>query len=208
MSIKYTNPEWGKLIVQELESRGMSQKELAKRMGKTGAAVRMLLKRETITLANVRALSKGMGRDYVELLLSEESKTTLDMVRLTGFHPGAQAIQDQVELEIGKVRQEKFEAENREQALKIQLDALMREFEAEKAKVRELGASIKTQKKEIKSLKENNAEIEKLMESHQAELSKKDKFIGKLRTEKREIEFDTKLKISVLEAKLEVLQPG
>lgn len=226
MSIKYTNPEWGMLIVQELKARGMSKEELAKRMGKTGGAVRMLLKRKTITLANVRALSKGMGKDYVELLLSEESKATLDKVRMTGFHPGESVIQEQIDLEVKKVRQEKLEVEEREKALQKQIDDLNLELAAEKTKLDEMGVGLKAQEDEITGFMESMAEsytelrelkgtlelergkLDKLIEEHQIELSEKDMVIDKLRGEKTELEFDTKLKVSVLEAKLEVLQTG
>ncbi len=226
MAFKYNDPKWGEILGQELKNQNMSQVEMAKRMGKTSGTVRMLLRRNNYLLANVRAISQALGKDYVELLLSEESQALLAKARSAGFHPGQEFIQDGIDTAVAKVAKEKEVTESSKKALEEEAKALRVQLADAQSREEELKAKLHAKEDQVKSLETDLGKSgEELKAAHKAieqertkfaeaqkeytsQLASWEKNIQELKDEKREMEYNSKLKIAVLEAKLEVLQPG
>ncbi len=219
MAIKYSDPDWGKLFKQELKARKLTYKQLGKGLGKSEDAVRMLLGRENFRLPSVRKLSRYFGKDYVEYFLSDDSKLLLSRARNEGIHPGEAAIQAKIDAGVAGVEEERDRLLATNEALEARVMALEDGLAALQAEQSNLERKQKESKAQLEEERNTNnqtklqldvarSQIEELKKKHASELNGKEKAIGELKDAMREQEYEARLKISVLEAKLETLREG
>lgn len=222
MAIKYSDPDWGKLVRQELRSRKMTQKQLGKGMGTSEDAIRMLLGRENLRLSNVRKLSVFFGVDLVEHLLSDESKELLYRARQEGIHPGAAAIEEEVNKGLTRVAAEKEQILANKEVLEMRVQDLESALASVQSHQSDLDKNSSDAMKQLEAahqeydalkleleaalarIEEGKRAVEEMRKEHAEELKAKDEVIARLKEEKREAEYEGRLKASVLEAKLEV----
>ena len=232
--MKYTDPDWAQLIKDELKERKLLQKDFARMLGKTPNALRMMMSRDNLGMESIRELSRVLERDFVELLLSEESRTLLASARRLGLHPGQEAIEELIEeglveqkaqIENLEERIETLRGENQDLAVEKarlegqlqQKDTELRASFSERERVEEGSQELKGRLNEakdeqeaIKALhREAMAEKDTELEGKDEQLAAKDQELSKkdkvLKEKQREIE---ELKMEMKEvsynAKLEI----
>ncbi len=191
--MKYQKFDWPSFLNARLEAKGVRQIDLAKRWGMKPQSIHGLLNRSEHKLESLKKLSHFLGEDLVFHCLSVEYQEVLRKAWEAGVRPG----EDNPMLD-----------------WQVEKAQVLEELEAKKASVDQLGAEVKKLKSEKATLANENArlreEVERLREDMGQQLNSMreahEKELGQLKEVQQKFEYESRLKISVLEAKLEVLQ--
>lgn len=176
--MKYHTPNWGELFKNELKSKRITQAAFAEMMGLTKNNIYLRLRRKNWSLRLIRQVSHLCNYDFMIELVSDETK---ELIR------NAQA-----QLNDTSPSPEKVQLSEKEE----ELQQLSKEHEKLQQKQTKLKSENVLLKEKIAELKDILADV-KLT---------KEKEIHALMDAHKEAGFEAKLKISVLEARLETLK--
>ncbi len=180
--MKYEHPEWPRIITGLLKSKGIRQVTLAKKLGQRPQTVSKLVTRKHLHVGTIRKLSHLLGEDLFVHLLTKENLAILKKAKAVGVGAG-----ETNELLSRQTATEQLQTEKEDQATRL--------------------AALTTETWELKAANKSlEAELKKVTQEAQKQNEQQQTELDRLREEVRQLEFDKKLQVSVLEAKLEVWQ--
>ncbi len=180
--MKYLHPDWPTILTEVMKRKRIRQVDLARKLNRRPQNINSLLMRQVLKVTTLRKLSVALEEDLFVHLLARENSTVLKKAKAAGVGAG-----ETNELLSRQTETEHLLTEKEDQATRLA---------ALTAETTELKAANKSLEAELKKVTQ---EAQKQNEQQQAELDR-------LREEIKQLEFDRKLQVSVLEAKLEVLQ--
>ena len=222
--MKYAKPDWPVLLTALMESRGMRQVDMSKKLEMKSQSIHGLLNRTEHKWPTLQRLSRLLGEDLVVHCLSLETQEVLQKAKAVGIEPGEgnplldwieekarledelvgkTASLDRLTAEVERLGPEKDFLANENERLRKEIERLQGENDQKTARSEQQQAN--EEGLELK-LRELQKRFDALEEKARSEQKAREAEIRQLKEEKKESEYESRLKISVLEAKLEVLQ--
>ncbi len=189
--MKYEQVDWSKLLPGLLKAKSMRKVDLAGKMGQSQQALGNMFDRIDLKVPSVQALSRGLGEDLMVHLLAKETQTVLEKAREVGVTTGPE--------------NELLAWQSELQLLRVEIEAQQKQLAAQAREIQDLDAIRKTLEAELRA---ERAESKQQEAREKAELQAKGAELDRLRAEVRQLEYDKKLEVSVLQAKLDVLLKG
>lgn len=180
--MKYERPDWPGILAGLMKKKGIRQVSLAKKLGQRPQTIHNLLARKELKVSTIRKLSHVFGEDLFVHLLAQGNLAVLNKARAASVSSGEKNEILSQQAEVEELRRANTDQEARLEAL----TAETQELKASNANLAE--------------------ELDKAVQQTQKQNETKQAELDHLRDKVRELEFDKKLQISVLEAKLEVLE--
>lgn len=215
--MKFEQPTWPQILKGKCQNKGLRQVDLVKIMNSRPQSVNTMLNRQNHRLHSIETLSHILEEDLVVHCLSNEAKTVLKTAEEFGIT--YETLDTLDEFWETKAEESEYARQLKEQLAEQQAEIELKEaeilsqkkaLEAEKKNVEHhlrditrLQAFVEQQQVEISELR---AQLNQQAESHIESKKTQEDIFQQFKSERREAEFESRLKIAVLEAKLEIFQ--
>lgn len=215
--MNFEQPEWPLILKGKCQSKGLRQVDLVKIMKSRPQSINTMLNRQNHRLHSIQTLSHILEEDLIVNCLSNETKAVLEKAielgityetldSLDGFWETKAQESEYAQQLKDQLREQQTVIERKEEEIRGQKTAL----EAEKLAaghqledISRLQAFVEQQQIEISELR---AQLTQQAESFQENQKTQEDSFQQFKSERREAEFESRLKIAVLEAKLEIFQ--